>query len=174
MSTKHAIYTVYQYINILTGYPETERILKQKQKRLSKDATHVQPLNSQGSAPILGAADGAHQPQAVEPCQGLEWIGCFRPLVAAINQIFFMFSVLPKYFYSNMGAINYNHYSRCAFFNLNWWTWEDNNTSTSAQIETVEMTTIPHLQTCHVMIFSDETGCDDDASHPHHHDRAKT
>lgn len=66
---------IYIYIYWLPGYPETERVFKQTpQKKLPKDA-HVQPLNSQRSAPILGAADGAHQPQAVEPYQGLDASG---------------------------------------------------------------------------------------------------
>ena len=63
--------SVYQYINWLSR--NWKNIFKNTpQKRLCKDATHVQPLNSQGSLPILGAADGAHQPQAVEPYQGLD------------------------------------------------------------------------------------------------------
>ena len=115
--------SVYQYINWLSR--NWKNIFKNTpQKRLCKDATHVQPLNSQGSLPILGAADGAHQPQAVEPCQGLEWIGCFRPLVTAINQIYFYVFCPPQVL---LQQYVYNHYSRCAFFDLNWWTWEDNN-----------------------------------------------
>lgn len=61
MSTKHAIYTVYQYINILTGYPETERIFSKtppkkgcaKMQLTSNPSTHKDPYPSWGQLMAL-------------------------------------------------------------------------------------------------------------------------